>query len=297
MRKEGFAGVKKKVAEGVPKAMAGVFAMSGLGPIGSLLTGDEVKNAFGETSFRPSGPLGVISDLVHAKQYEDMTQIRAAESAAAMEASIAGGAFVRGDTGFAMQFGSGMGITRRPGARGYTGNLQGMSVNQIKDLEALTKGYRPETYRFDMSKEGTFGGRASVGVVEDGGIFSDNNNRLKGFYTAEGRYYTPGVGYSRYGNSCPLQRLATTNGLTYDKAKDLLDLARAGKGKFGDLVQAEKTRIANERAEQRRQEEQRRAEEAQRQRDEIRGATREINNLKCEMHEIKDMLKTLLDRN
>ena len=38
----------------------------------------------------------------------------------------------------------------------------------------------------------------------------------------------------------------------------------------------------------------RRAEEAQRQRDEIRGATREINNLKCEMHEIKDMLKTLL---
>ena len=41
----------------------------------------------------------------------------------------------------------------------------------------------------------------------------------------------------------------------------------------------------------------RRAEEAQRQRDEIRGASREINNLKCEMHEIKSMLKTLLDRN
>ena len=40
----------------------------------------------------------------------------------------------------------------------------------------------------------------------------------------------------------------------------------------------------------------RRAAEAQKQRDEIRGATREINTLKCEMHEIKDMLKTLLDR-
>ena len=40
----------------------------------------------------------------------------------------------------------------------------------------------------------------------------------------------------------------------------------------------------------------RRADEAQRQWDEIRGATREINNLKCEMHEIKDMLKTLMDR-
>ena len=40
-----------------------------------------------------------------------------------------------------------------------------------------------------------------------------------------------------------------------------------------------------------------RAEAAQRQRDEIRSATREINNLKCEMHEIKDMLKILLDKN
>ena len=40
----------------------------------------------------------------------------------------------------------------------------------------------------------------------------------------------------------------------------------------------------------------RRAQEAQKQRDAIRNATREINNIKCEMHEIKDMLKTLLDR-
>ena len=40
-----------------------------------------------------------------------------------------------------------------------------------------------------------------------------------------------------------------------------------------------------------------RSADAQRQRDEIRSATREINTLKSEMHEIKDMLKTLLDRN
>lgn len=39
-----------------------------------------------------------------------------------------------------------------------------------------------------------------------------------------------------------------------------------------------------------------RAKEAQRQRDEIRGATREINNLKCEMHEIKSMLTELINR-
>jgi len=40
-----------------------------------------------------------------------------------------------------------------------------------------------------------------------------------------------------------------------------------------------------------------RAEDAQKQRDEIRSATREINNIKCEMHDIKSMIKTLLDRN
>ena len=39
-----------------------------------------------------------------------------------------------------------------------------------------------------------------------------------------------------------------------------------------------------------------RAADAQRQRDEIRHASREINNIKCEMHEIKSMLKTLLDK-
>ena len=39
-----------------------------------------------------------------------------------------------------------------------------------------------------------------------------------------------------------------------------------------------------------------RARAAQRSRDVIRSQAREINNLKCEMHEIKDMLQTLLDR-
>lgn len=40
----------------------------------------------------------------------------------------------------------------------------------------------------------------------------------------------------------------------------------------------------------------RRAEEAQRQRDEIRETARELNNLKCEMHEIKSLLKQLVDK-
>ena len=40
-----------------------------------------------------------------------------------------------------------------------------------------------------------------------------------------------------------------------------------------------------------------RAADAQRQRDEIRNASREINNIKCEMHEIKSLLKQLVKEN
>ena len=39
-----------------------------------------------------------------------------------------------------------------------------------------------------------------------------------------------------------------------------------------------------------------RAKAAQKSRDEIRDQAIQINNLKCEMHEIKSMLQTLLDR-
>ena len=38
-----------------------------------------------------------------------------------------------------------------------------------------------------------------------------------------------------------------------------------------------------------------RADEAQRQRDQLRQTTRELNNLKCEIHEIKTMLVKLVE--
>jgi len=39
-----------------------------------------------------------------------------------------------------------------------------------------------------------------------------------------------------------------------------------------------------------------RAQSAQEQRDELRNATREINNIKCEMHEIKSLLIQLVSK-
>jgi len=40
----------------------------------------------------------------------------------------------------------------------------------------------------------------------------------------------------------------------------------------------------------------RRAQSAQEERDELRNATREINNIKCEMHEIKSLLIQLVSK-
>ncbi len=40
-----------------------------------------------------------------------------------------------------------------------------------------------------------------------------------------------------------------------------------------------------------------RSKAAQQQRDELRSVTREINNIKCEMHEIKSLLKELVGNN
>ena len=39
-----------------------------------------------------------------------------------------------------------------------------------------------------------------------------------------------------------------------------------------------------------------RAKAAQKQRDELRDAVRDINNLKCEMHEIKNLLLQIVDK-
>lgn len=232
---------KKGMEEAAKKGMAASFSMAGpiMGLAGGLIGGGSVKNAFGEDSFRPSGFLGAVADMVHSRQYQDMAEIRAAE--------LAGGF---GDKGFAIKFGN-FGLTRKPGGGGYIGNMQGMSFNQVKELEALSKGYVPSTYSFDVTqKSGFFGQKLNQTVAESGGMFSDPNQPLKGYYTADGKYYTPGVGVSSVGMKADMQRLATSNGLDYDTMKDIVTDARAGKGNLADLVSQHKADVAAEQAAQ-----------------------------------------------
>ena len=57
-----------------------------------------------------------------------------------------------------------------------------------------------------------------------------------------------------------------------------------------------RNRTAYDMAKKRSEQEKRKLIEEEEQRDEIRNATREINTLKCDMHEIKNLLQKLVDK-
>jgi hypothetical protein len=118
--------VVAKAKEKIPSAIAGTLSMInpafGVG-VGGILTGKSFQNAFGQTSFRPGGALGFVSDVVSAKQFDDINKI-----------SLAGDG-----SGFAGTIG-GMGITRAPGSGTYTGSIKaaGLSHAQVKAIEAIS---------------------------------------------------------------------------------------------------------------------------------------------------------------
>lgn len=231
--------------------------------IGGIIGGQEVKNAFGNTSLRPSGMFGLVHDAVLSRQYQDMSLIRAAQSAANMESSIPGLAGSPTDTGFALQFKGGFGVTRRPGATGYTGNTNGLSHQQLKNMEAVSKGYLPQSYTFDTTqKKGIFGQNTNVTIEESGGAMAGTRS----FYTATGGFYDGRTGQtSAMGRMSDLEAFARTNsakyGISEEAAKQVIFDARAGKGKVADLLKDARAAASKQRAEQRKAEQARIAEE------------------------------------
>ena len=234
--------------------------------IGGIIGGQEVKNAFGNTSLRPSGMFGLVHDAVLSRQYQDMSLIKAAQSAANMESSIPGLAGSPFDTGFALQFKGGFGVTRRPGSRGYTGNTMGLSHQQLKNMEAVSKGYLPQSYTFDVTqKKGIFGQSTNVGIEESGGAMSGSRS----FYTATGGFYDGRTGqYSAMGRMSDLNAFARTNsakyGISEEVAKQAIFDARAGKGKVADLLRDAQAAAQKQIVDDRKAEEARVAAEAER---------------------------------
>ncbi len=257
------------------KGMAAVFSAAmpfPAGPvIGGIIGGQEVKNAFGADSLRPSGAFGLVHDAVLSRQYQDMSLIKAAQSSANMESSIPGLASSPTDTGFALQFKGGFGVTRRPGSFGYTGNTMGLSHQQLKNMEAVSKGYLPQSYTFDTTQnKGIFGQDTNIRIEDSGGAMAGTRS----FYTANGQFYDGRTGqYSAMGRMSDLEAFARTNsakyGISKEVAKQAIFDARAGKGKVVDLLRDAQAAAQNQKVADRKAEEARVAQEqaeAQRQR-------------------------------
>ena len=78
----------------------------------------------------------------------------------------------------------------------------------------------------------------------------------------------------------------------YRKVEGELDLVRD----MNSTAIVNRNRSAYEMAKKRSEDAKRKLIEEEEQRDSIRNATREINTLKCEMHEIKSLLQQLVDK-
>jgi len=245
---------------------AGKAYLAAQGPMlalaGSAIFSTETRqNAFGSTSARPDGILGLVADTVHATQYQDMAHNRAVaravmsdfrESVSGMtedrfqDDSLVGTFAADRDLGFSMKFGSGIGatgITRKAGTFTYTGNLRGLDNQTLKNIEAVQRGFIPSTFGrsnfgFDYTGKGatTFeGGGYSDALTSDGDRYTDDGKYMDGFgrVSMVGRASDFTNFTSQY--AAELSSYGATKAEIEALARGDLDGARAGKGKLGDL--------------------------------------------------------------
>ena len=266
---------KRKLASGL---FAGIGGGSLFGAtIGSITGGDVVKNAFGNNSMRPNGLLGLAADITHAVQYSDMAQIRAAHAAnaalgkksfdsGALPDELTTGASSFTPTGFAMEFSTGFGVTRRPGSIYYNGNTMGMSRSQLEAMEAVQRGYVPKSFDVKTETGTTF---AAAGWLATGNTGKDGApGEGQGFYTDTGSFYSPSTNsYSAYGRKESAIAAAVKAGISLDEFNRALADARNGKGKLSDNVNKIRQDNLNKAEAARKAEEARKEAEAQAKRD------------------------------
>jgi len=192
---------------------------------GMFIGGKTIENAFGRPSFMPNGLLGGIADVVHTLQFKDMAANRALKNSLIAAAgdnpdSTAPFSFKDVDVGFEMLMGN-MGITRGHGSGTYSGNMQGLSHQQVKSLEAISKGYDPRGYNmFEPTK-------SRSNVVGDGGVFV-SNNPLDGFFRGNGTYYDPRrFSSGTFSTEATSVRAAASVGLSHTQFKNALGIARS----------------------------------------------------------------------
>jgi hypothetical protein len=269
----GTKGLLDRVGEELTEAVtkpdaktAGKAYLAAKGPMlaiaGSAIFSTETRqNAFGETSARPDGLLGLVADTVHATQYQDMAHNRMVaqavmsdfqESVSGMteerfqDDSLVGTFAADRDLGFSMKFGSGpgaTGITRKAGTFTYTGNMKGLDNQTLKNIEAVKRGFIPSTFGrrnfgFDYTGKGatTFeGGGYSDALTSDGDRYTDDGKYMDGFGRVS--MFGRASDFTNFTNqyAAELSSYGATKAEIEAMARGDLDGSRAGKGKLGDL--------------------------------------------------------------
>jgi len=186
-------------------AVTGIAGAAGSLVFGPLIGGEQSTNAFGKTSFRPSGIPGFAFDMVKNLQSKDIAAIKAAQAAQSTT------------TGFAATFGN-YGITRAPGSGTYTGNMQGLTHGQVKAIEAINKGYTPSSY--NMTAE------TGDKIADGGGVTLGGT--VGGYYAGDGSYVSPTGKGSAYGSMSAAAQLGQQYGVSTETAVDVLGEVRSG---------------------------------------------------------------------
>jgi hypothetical protein len=215
---------EKLIQQGLPSFVGltgGVAGAAVTAGMTSLVRGSSYTDEAGNPQFRPDGILGMVGDFARQQRRQKLQAIQAGPS-------------VTGDRGTAFTVGNMM-IVRGPGDMSYTGNRQGLSHKQLKNIEALQQGILPETFRFERDKDGTNamftgGKKVNQSILQDGGVLIDPNDPTKGFYRGDGAIYSLRFGYAPAGRMSDVERLAKNYDITPTQALTAIQDARAGNG-------------------------------------------------------------------
>ena len=218
--KYGLAFAKPTTASTQKQGLAQLGAkLMGANPMLSAIAGgmfsldDSYKDPTGQISARPGGALGLAYDLNMSNQYANFASMQEAQQADDEDALS--GFEGLGDKGFAARIGGQL-VSRGVGKRNYDG-VYDLSIEQLKNMEALQKGY--STRGFDP-------------------LNPDNGDKLAGSgkvgYDNAGRFH--GInGVSAYGREQDAVNLGNEYGLTRTEVMSILSDVRGRTGMFSSV--------------------------------------------------------------
>ena len=195
----------------------------GANPMLSMVAGglfsmdDSYKDPTGQTSARPGGVMGIAYDLNMSNQYANFASMQAAIQGGEEDAAFEGDNYTQaGDIGFGARI-NGQLVSRGVGKRNYDGVRGNLTPQQLKNMEALQKGY--STRGFDV-------------------LNPENGDKLAGSgkvgYDNAGRFH--GInGISAYGREQDAINLGREYGLSLAEVQGILSDVRGRTGMFSSV--------------------------------------------------------------